>query len=114
MWDDLPKKNSANMWLIGILIIIVLGVLGFIGYVYYKNSGAVSLNVTPSPNVSGIKSGNPSVSPSPKVSMSPTISPSPTVTVDLKIPENETLVTSSIADTNGDRRSYQSFIFGYF
>src|SRR3990167_9232418 len=104
MWDDLPKKMSGGTKaLIVILIILVLAGLGYVGYTIYNadKSGQTS-GPSPSPSTSVKISGSPVSTSSPKVSPSSVISPSPSGNIDLKIPEGETYVTSSTADTNGD------------
>lgn len=106
MWDDLPKKMSGGTKaLIVILIILVLAGLGYIGYTIYKANKTQSTSSTsPSPTSSVKTSGSPLASGSPKVSPSSVISPSPSGTVDMKIPEGETYVIHSTADTNGDSK----------
>src|SRR3990167_343523 len=107
MWDDLPKKMSGGTKaLIVILVILVLVGLGYIGYTIYntnqtKTSGIQS---SPSPNLSVKISGSPIASTSPKISPSGVLSPSPSGNIDMKIPEGETYVIHSTADTNGDSK----------
>lgn len=104
MWEDLPKKSKANKAVITLLIIVTLGVLGYIGYIFYKSNTtpATGQNQSPSP-INGLKlSGTPKISPSPSIgSPSPSISPS---AIDYKVPEGETYLMSSTADTNSDSK----------
>ena len=107
MWEDLPKrKNRQTKGLLAGLIIITLIVFVYIGYTLLKSPNEVenqSLTFLPSPQTSMTST------PSPQLSSSPILSPTPSpVTsggqIDYKIPDGETYVISSTADTNGDKK----------
>ena len=103
MWDDMPKRMSTGTKsLLVILVIVVVAAVGFVIYTIYKSGKIPSSGVSLSPNTSAKISSSPKTSGSPKISPSANISPSPSGSVNLQIPEGETLVTSSTADTNGD------------
>jgi len=102
MWDDLPQKMSGGTKaLIIIIAILVLAGLTYSGYLLFKPPAALTeTNISPIPSISAKISGRPFYSPSPLISPSP--SPSPSAKIDYQVPEGETLINHSTADTNGD------------
>lgn len=105
MWDDLPKRTSSSAKiLITITLILVLGAFGYVGYLLYKNAYPSSNKTSsiPTPEENTKNSDSPNISPSSNVSPSVSLSASPSASANLHIPDGETLVLSSPADTNGD------------
>ena len=103
MWDDLPKKMSGETkTLLVILVIVIIGAIGFVSYTIYKAQKTPSSESSPTPAESIKISGSPTAATSLSISPSPAISSSPSGTPNLQIPEGETYVISSTADTNGD------------
>jgi hypothetical protein len=103
MWDDLPKQMAASSRIALIIItVLVIGALGFVGFILIKNQSKSSNGSGITPTQSLKVSGSPEVSPS--LSLSPSPSASATPNTNLQIPDGETLVMSSTADTNGDEK----------
>lgn len=106
MWEDLPRKNNPAKGLVIGIIILTLIVFCYIGYSLWKSpddSASTPSTFLPSPQAS-LKS-----SPSPKLSSSPELSPTPSpassgAQIDYRVPQDETYVISSNADTNGDKK----------
>lgn len=102
MWDDLPKRTQASSKIIIIILaILTIGALSYSGYVLLKPVKTdLTTENSPTPSES-VK-----ISPSPTISPSASISPfpSPSSTPDYKVPEGETYVIASAADTNGDSK----------
>lgn len=106
MWEDLPKqKRTSAKVLIVLIIILVLGAIGYAGYVLFMPvpTGQSNVGFTPT-SLKIVNSPSPSVSASLTPSASPSQNPSPTNSQDYKVPEGETYVSSSTADTNGDSK----------
>lgn len=104
MWDDLPKKIPASTkTTIIIIVIIVIAALGYIGWTLFTPEKSCCSS-SPFPVQSVKTSGSPDNETAGEVSPTPTISPSPSASVNLQIPDGETLTISSSADTNGDRK----------
>ena len=106
MWEDLPRKNNQAKGLVIGIIILTLISFSYIGYTIWKSPGvstSTPLTLMPSPQT------NPESSPSPKLSSSPELSPTPSpassgARIDYQVPQDETYVISSTADTNGDNK----------
>ncbi|MBM2820399.1 MAG: hypothetical protein HW405_159 [Candidatus Berkelbacteria bacterium] len=104
MWDDLPKRNpGANKALIILLVIIIVAVIGYVLYILIRPTSDDLTGAQASPTPSKIIN-SPSASGSSNISTSPSITalPTPTGTQNYKVPEGETFVAASTADTNGD------------